>query len=342
MSKKLEEDISNGVSIETVQNIINYIEENILEELIPNIIAERLFMSISAMNRLFKIVCNMTITEYVRNRRLTLAGQELMKTNIRIIDLAYKYGYETPEAFAKAFTRFHGFPPSFVRRTYPKITVFHPLHIKLVIQGGWESILTDQLLSHQTKQDYLEQDKSLSYCYDRTTKYKGGISMDKERYKYRIRVNDMRYKEEWRILLLLAKKLDDEGIHFKLDGKTMIFAHGLEFELEKICLTFKWNEEQRILDFFGNKGKAESSFSGFKYFDTMFEGMKIRCMFYGECQDDNTNDFLFRNAELVDVDGQMIYVQTLEFYIENTEPDNKYYKIVDDWLKLRMKNLPNI
>lgn len=336
MPKKLEKDNSNGISIDIVQNIIDYMEENILEELTPSIIAERFFMSISALNSLFKIVCNMTIMEYVRSRRLSLAGQELMMTNFRIIDLAYKYGYETPEAFAKAFTRFHGFPPSFIRRTYPNITVFNPLQIKLVIQGGWESTLTDELLPYQTKQSYPEQDKSLSYCYDRTTKLKGEISMDKERYTYRISVKDMKQKEDWRILLLLAKNLEDAGIKFKVDGKTTIFAHGLEFKLEKIGLTFKWSEEQKILDFFGNNGKAESSFSGFKYFDTMFEGMKIRCMFYMGCQDDDTDELLFRNTELVDVDGQMIYAQTLEFYIENTEPDNKYYKIVEDWLKLKI------
>jgi AraC-like DNA-binding protein len=335
MSKKLEKDSNSGFSIDTVQNIIDYIEENMLIDLTPKFVAERFFLSISAMNNLFKIVCNMTIMEYVRNRRLTLAGQELMLTNYRIIDLAYKYGYETPEAFAKAFTRFHGFPPSFIRRTYPKIAVFNPLHFKLVTQGGWESIITDELLTYQTKPNYTEQDKCLTYCYDRTTKLKGGISMDKERYQYRISINDMKQKEDWLILLLLAKQLDDEGIKFKVDGKTMIFVHGLEFKLEKICLTFKWNEEQRILDFFGNKGKTESSFNGFKYFDTIFEGMKIRCMFYGKCQDEDTDEFLFRNAEPVDVDGQIIYVQTLEFYIENTEPDNKYYKIVDDWLKQR-------
>lgn len=333
MPKKFEKNISNSVSIDIVQNIIDYIEENILDELTPNVISERFFLSISVMNSLFKIVCNMTIMEYVRSRRLSLAGQELMMTNFRIIDLAYKYGYETPEAFAKAFTRFHGFPPSFIRRTYPKISVFNPLHIKLIIQGGWE--LTDEQLPYQTKQSYAEQDKSLTYCYDRTTKYKGGISMDKERYEYRISVNDMKQKEDWQVLLNLSKKLDDEGIKFKVDGKTMIFAHGLEFKLEKICLTFKWNEEQRILDFFGNKAKVESSFSGFKYFDTIFEDMKIRCMFYGECPDDDTDEFLFRNAEPVDVDGKIIYVQTLKFYIENTEPDNKYYKLVDNWLKQR-------
>lgn len=82
----------------------------------PKHIAEQLFLSVSALNNLFKIVCGMTIMEYIRNRQLSLAGKELFISNIHIIDLAFKYGYETPEAFTKAFTRFHGFPPSFVKR----------------------------------------------------------------------------------------------------------------------------------------------------------------------------------------------------------------------------------
>ncbi len=333
MPKTLEEN-NQGVTIGVVQDIIDYIEENLYEELTPGMIAVRFFLSISAMNSLFKIVCNLTIMEYVRNRRLSLAGQELLVSDIRIIDLAFKYGYDTHEAFTKAFTRFHGFPPSFVRRTYPKIKVFKPFQIELVIHGGWNNILSDELLL-QTKLNYPEQEENFFYCYDEHTKFKGGISMDNERRPYRISVSNMRRKEDWRILLSLAKKLDEAGIKFKVDGKTMIFVHGLEFKLEKICLTFKWNEEQKILDFFNNKGKAEGSFGGFKYFDTMFEGMKVRCMFYGECQDDNADDFLFRNAEPVDVDRQIIYAQTLEFYIKNTEPDNKYYKMVDDFLKLK-------
>lgn len=336
MLKKLEMNNSNDVSIKMVQKIINYIEENILEELTPNIIAEKFYLSIAATNNVFKVICNMTIMEYVRNRRLSLAGQELKMSNIRIIDLTYKYGYETPEAFAKAFTRFHGFPPSFIRRTYPKIKIFNPLQIILEIHGGWENTISDELPS-QTKQNDTEQDRSPSNCYDRTTKLNGGSSMEKDRYKYRISTNDMKQQEDWRILLLLAKKLDDVGISFKVDGKTMIFAHGLEFKLEKICLTFKWNEEQRVLDFFGSIDKAESSFNGFKYFDSIFEGMKIRCMFYGDCQSEDTDEFLFQNTELVSVDEQMIYVQSLEFYIENTEPDNEYYEIVDEWLKLNHK-----
>ncbi|MHB8130942.1 MAG: helix-turn-helix domain-containing protein [Mobilitalea sp.] len=328
-----EKRVTNTATIDRVQNIIDYIEDNLFEVLTPNNIAEQIYLSVSTLNNLFRIVCDMTIMEYVRNRRLSLAGKELMISNIHIIDLAFKYGYETPEAFTKAFTRFHGFPPSFVRRTYPEIKVFSPFQLKLEIQGGWENIFTDNRVSLLTKQNSSEQEQNLLYCYDETTKFKGGIPMENARHEYHISVKDMQQKEDWRILLLLAKGLNQANIKFKVDGKTMIFAHGLEFKLEKICLTLKWNEEQRVKDFFDYEGEAKGCFKGFKYFDTLFEGMKVRCMFYGECPGDDTDDFLFRNTEPVDVDGQIIYVQTLEFYYENAEPKDEYYKMVEQWLK---------
>lgn len=303
--------------------------------LTPNKIAEQFYLSISTLNNLFKIVCDITLMEYVRNRRLSLAGKELLISNTHIIVLAYKYGYETPEAFTKAFTRFHGFPPSFVRRTYPEIKAFDPLQISFEIHGGWENTSINNQLPSLTKQTSTEQEQSLFHCYNETTKFEGGISMVNVRQEYHISVKDMQQKEDWRILLLLAQKLDQGQIKFKVDGKTTIFAHGLEFELEKVCLTFKWNEEQRVQEFFNYEGKSKSSFRGFRYFDVMFEGMKIRCMFYGECPDDDTDEFLFRNAEPVDVDSQIIYVQTLEFYYENAAPKDEYYKMVEERLKLK-------
>lgn len=332
MSKKSNKNI-NTISIDMVQKIINYIEDNLLEMITPNNISEQFFLNVSTLNNLFKIVCNMTIMEYVRNRRLSLAGKELMISNIHVIDLAFKYGYETPEAFTKAFTRFHGFPPSFVRRTYPEIKVFNPLLIKLEIHGGWEETLNNKALPLLTKQNSSEQEKNLIYCYDETTKYKGGLSMENLKCEYHISLKDMQQKEDWDILLSIARKLDHEKIKFKVDGKTMIFAHGLEFKLDKIGLTFKWNEEQIVKNFFNYDGNAKSCFNGFKYFDVIFEGMKVRCMFYGDCPGDDTDESLFRYAEPVDVDGQIIYVQTLEFYYENAEPNNEYYKLVEQWLE---------
>ncbi|WMJ87449.1 helix-turn-helix domain-containing protein [Anaerocolumna sp. MB42-C2] len=321
----------NAISMNTVQLIINYIEDNLLERLTPGIIAKQFYLSVSTLNNLFKIVCDMTIMEYIRNRRLSLAGYELLISNIHIINLAYKYGYETPEAFTKAFTRFHGIPPSFVRRTYPDIKIFSPLLIKIEIQGGWKNTITskDLLLTNQNSS---EQEQNSFYCYDGDNKLKGGVPMENTGYKYHIRVKEMQQKEDWNVLLLLAKKLDQGQIKFKVDGGTMVFAHGLEFKLEKICLTFKWNEEQRIIDFFHYDGKAKSTFNGFKYFDVIFEGMKVRCMFYDNNQGNDTDESLYRNADLVDVDGQNIYVQSLEFYYENTEPNTEYYKVVEQWL----------
>ncbi len=333
MPKKPEPKADNTVAIDVVQDILDYMEANLLEVLTPARLAKQFYLSTSSLNIIFRVVCGMTVMEYIRNRRLSLAGKELAITNIPMIDLAFNYGYETPEAFSKAFARFHGFPPSFVRRAYPETREFHPLTIKLEITGGWDSAPAAGRLPMLTKQNSPEQEESLLYCYDRTTKYKGEASMKKQRQEYHISIKDMQQKEDWRVLLSLAEKLDREKIKFKVDGKTMIFAHGLEFKLEKICLTFKWNEEQRVKDFFNYSGKAKSSFKGFKYFDSVFEDRKVRCMFYGDCPGDDTDELLFRNAEPVDVDGQIIPVQTLEFYYENTEPNNEYYQMVENWLK---------
>ena len=54
------------------------------------------------------MMCGFTVSEYIRNRRLALAGSELLAGNKRIIDIALKYGYDSPDSFTKAFTRFHG------------------------------------------------------------------------------------------------------------------------------------------------------------------------------------------------------------------------------------------
>ena len=66
--------------------------------------------------KIFGILCGITVGEYIRNRRLSLAGYELSETNAKVIDIALKYGYESPENFARAFVRFHGATPYEVRK----------------------------------------------------------------------------------------------------------------------------------------------------------------------------------------------------------------------------------
>jgi AraC-like DNA-binding protein len=320
---------SHAITINIVQKIVDYIEDNLLEPLTPTLLAEQFFLSVSALSNLFKIVCDIAIMEYIRYRRLSLAGQELIMTDIRIIDLSGKYGYETPEAFSKAFTRFHGFPPSFIRRVYPKIMIYSPLKVHVEISGGWE-----------TKLKSAEQEKKSAYGYNEFIKSRGGTVMKADEHSYQISIEDMVEQEDWRILLLLAKKLDETGIEFKVDGKTMIFAHGLEFKLEKICLTFRWNAENRVKEFFQFDGETKgTTHPGFMYFDVQFEGMKIRCMYFGgpgyETDACEMDDILFRDTDIVNVSGQILRVQSLEFYLKNAEPESESYKMVDDYMRSR-------
>lgn len=322
-----------GYGITKLQEVIDYIESNLLDELTLDRVARHFYLSNNVINQLFRSVCDLTIMEYVRYRRLSLAGKDLMATNIHILDAALKYGYETPEAFSKAFTRFHGFPPSLVRRIYPKIKVFSPLKIKIEIQGGLQEELTEVNLPSLTKPNASEQEKYLEYGYNESAKVRGGYSMEYQNCKFHINTNEMKQKEDWQILLQLVKKLKEAGIIFKVDGTTMIFAHGLEFKLDKICFTFKWNEGQKVLEFFGESGEFSEAFPGFKYYDTKFSGMEVRCMLYGEFPGSDTDEVLYENTDIVEIDGVLTHVQSLEFYYENSEPDGKYYKMVEDYIK---------
>jgi AraC family transcriptional regulator len=119
-----------------IQNAINYIEDHITEELNYEQIAKESFSSSFHFQRVFSILCGYTLGEYIRNRRLTLAGAELANTHEKIIDVALKYGYETPESFTKAFQKFHGITPSQARGSGAMLKSFSRLSIKVSLEGG--------------------------------------------------------------------------------------------------------------------------------------------------------------------------------------------------------------
>lgn len=119
-----------------IQNAINYIEDHITEELDYGRIASESFSSPFHFQRVFSILCGYTLGEYIRNRRLTLAGAELVNTRGKIIDVAYKYCYDSPESFAKAFQKFHGITPSQARSNGAVLKSFSRLSIKVSLEGG--------------------------------------------------------------------------------------------------------------------------------------------------------------------------------------------------------------
>lgn len=123
--------------IQAIQNAINYIEEHITEDIDYTELAKAAYSSSYHFQRVFGIMCGITLGEYIRRRRLTLAGNEILTNNVNIIDLAYKYGYDSPESFSRAFKRFHGINPSQVKKER-SLNSFSRLFVKVDLVGGNE------------------------------------------------------------------------------------------------------------------------------------------------------------------------------------------------------------
>lgn len=122
--------------MQTLRGAIDYMERHISDPIGPADVALAVNISPFYLQKGFQIVTGYSLMEYLRGRRLYMAALDLMSGEEKVIDIAYKYCYQTPESFAKAFTRFHGFPPSQVKRERMAIRPFLPLKIILTIQGG--------------------------------------------------------------------------------------------------------------------------------------------------------------------------------------------------------------
>ena len=119
-----------------MQKAIDYIEENLTEEIDYEKVAEKSYSSSYHFQRVFGILCGYTLGEYIRLRRLSLAGAELASGKEKVIDIALKYGYDSPDSFAKAFQKFHGITPSQARADGSKLKSFSRLSIKILLEGG--------------------------------------------------------------------------------------------------------------------------------------------------------------------------------------------------------------
>ena len=118
-----------------IQRALDYVEAHLMESVDYEEAAKQAYSSSFHFQRVFSILCGFTLGDYIRMRRLTLAGSELASSDIRVIDAALKYGYDTPESFSRAFTRFHGVPPSQAKHG-AALKAFSPLSVKLTLDGG--------------------------------------------------------------------------------------------------------------------------------------------------------------------------------------------------------------
>lgn len=113
-----------------IQLAIDYIESNVTDTLDFEVIAQKACMSNFHFQRLFSVFCSCTLGEYIRNRKLTLAADELQSAKIKVIDVAFKYGYDTPEGFTRAFTRLFGITPTAARSCKGGITPFEKITVR--------------------------------------------------------------------------------------------------------------------------------------------------------------------------------------------------------------------
>ena len=124
--------------LENLNAAMNYIEENLDGEIDVRQLAQIACCSEYHFRRMFSFLSNMSLGEYIRNRRLSIAASMLKKTDIKIIDIAIQFGYESADAFTKAFQAMHGATPTQLRKSGIPIKSFLPITFQLSIRGGYK------------------------------------------------------------------------------------------------------------------------------------------------------------------------------------------------------------
>ena len=121
--------------IKTINSAIGYMEDHLTDDIMLAEISKSVGLSAFHFQRAFSLLTGMSPAEYLRKRRLSMAGAELANGDVKVIDTALKYGYDTPESFTKAFTRFHGCSPAQVRKGSP-VQFMNRYTVRITIEGG--------------------------------------------------------------------------------------------------------------------------------------------------------------------------------------------------------------
>lgn len=147
---------------ELINKAVDYIEDNISSDITSKDVASYCNVSSDYFAKTFSMITGYSMSEYIRNRRITLASYDISNTDQRIIDIALKYGYSSNEAFSRAFKRVHGINPSIARRNHITVfTHFPVLHYEVPVPNILSlryDILTDIEYSFIGKSIYIEEE----------------------------------------------------------------------------------------------------------------------------------------------------------------------------------------
>lgn len=124
--------------LQNLNRALHYIEENLSGEIDFNEVARIALCSEYHFKRMFSFLAGVSLSEYIRRRRLTLAAFELKDHNAKVIDVAIKYGYNSPDSFARAFQSLHGITPSEARCNGQTLKAYPRMTFQLSIKGGSE------------------------------------------------------------------------------------------------------------------------------------------------------------------------------------------------------------
>ncbi|WP_435171458.1 AraC family transcriptional regulator [Paenibacillus glycanilyticus] len=125
-------------TLEQMNQALKYIEDHLAEEIDLKEAARRAHCSEYHFSRMFSFLAGVSLSEYIRRRRLTLAAFDLMNFSSRVIDVAVKYGYTSADSFSKAFQAVHGLTPSEARQQGQSLKAFPRMSFQLTITGGDE------------------------------------------------------------------------------------------------------------------------------------------------------------------------------------------------------------
>lgn len=125
-------------SLKSMNQALAYIEKNLTETIDYNEVSKMACCSEFHFKRMFSFLSGIGLSEYIRRRRLTLAALDLKDSNLRIIDIAIKYGYDSADAFSRAFQSLHGILPSEARSEKAQLKAYPRMTFQLAIKGGCE------------------------------------------------------------------------------------------------------------------------------------------------------------------------------------------------------------
>lgn len=124
--------------IDSLNKALDMIENHLTDEIDYDELSAITQCPIYYFQKIFLYMSGLSLNEYIRLRKLSLAAVDLQKNNVRVIDAALKYGYNSPTAFNRAFKKFHGIAPSLVKNGNPSIKSYPPLRFSLAKHGGCE------------------------------------------------------------------------------------------------------------------------------------------------------------------------------------------------------------